>query len=97
MRHEPASQKTPTTQRKRPSPWFRVKSTGGGFIPCAWQGWVLIATMPFALLATQAIAGSGWVIVARYAAGAALAAIYLLVISLTGGRTVWNWVIRSGG
>ena len=53
--------------------------------------------MPFALLATQAIAGSGWVIVARYAAGAALAAIYLLVISLTGGRTVWNWVIRSGG
>ncbi len=93
----PHSASLTTAILRRQTPWFRVRSTGGGFIPCAWQGWLLIGTMPFTLLATRVIGGSGWLIVARDAAGGGLAAIYLLVISLTGGRTVWNWVIRFGG
>ncbi len=93
MRPQPASPTKPSSIQIS-ARWFRVRSTGGGFVPCSWQGWLLVATMPASLIASRAIDGPGLSDLGRIAAGAGLLALYLLIISLTGGRTVWNWIVR---
>ena len=82
------------TGARQPAPWFRTRARGGGFVPCAWQGWLLIASFPAPLIALGAYTGPSPRLLARDVIAVALVACYLLVISLTGGRTVWNWFIR---
>ena len=81
-----------TRRRTSSQVWFRARTGGGGAVPCAWPGWLLVATMaPVLSGAGSADLGrqGGW---ERPALQFAVLAIYLLVISLTGGRTPLNWL-----
>ena len=77
----------------RSTPWFRPKPTGRGFTPNNAYGWTLtggwVATEIVNGQLLRKTFGQPFTVVA----GLTLFGLYLLVVSLSGGRTIWNWFI----